>query len=129
MKRKKHIALGIAVKGITGSKNLVSILNRFGHCLNYNCLEELETAIGSAIQDREAACPEGTVQDLPFGVAFDNFDELTETLSGSDTLLNPISVSRQSKHKRACCGPCCTGKSQKTKKKVIRSSGSATSSL
>ena len=96
VKPKKHIALGMAVKGMTGSKNLVSILNRFGHCLNYNCLEELETAIGSAIQDREVACPEGTVQDLPFGVAFDNFDELTETLSGSDTLHDTMGILYQS---------------------------------
>ena len=96
VKPKKHIALGMAVKGMTGSKNLVSILNRFGHCLNYNCLEELETAIGSAIQDREVACPEGTVQDLPFGVAFDNFDELTETLSGSDTHHDTMGILYQS---------------------------------
>lgn len=96
VKPKKHIALGMAVKGMTGSKKLVSILNRFGHCLNYNCLEEMETSIASAIQEREVACPEGTVQDLPFGVAFDNFDEFTETLSGCDTLHDTMGILYQS---------------------------------
>ena len=94
---KKHLALGMAVKGMTNSKKLVGILNRFGHCLNYTCLEEIETEIGSAIQEKKKSCPEGALQSIPFGIAFDNFDEFTETLSGSDTLHDTMGIFYQNK--------------------------------
>ena len=86
VKPKKHVALGITVKSMTGRKQLVTMLNRFGHCLNYSAVEELETAVGYAIHEKEQTCPDGTVPNLPMGVAFDNFDELSNTLSGADTL-------------------------------------------
>ena len=31
--RGKHLSLGIALKSMTGSKSLVLLLNRFGHCI------------------------------------------------------------------------------------------------
>lgn len=88
----KHITLGMALKSITGSKKLVQVMNRFGHCVNYSCLEELETATAEALKGREKACPEDTIPGLPMGLAFDNFDELTQTLSGSDTLHDTMGI-------------------------------------
>ena len=64
----------------------MQVMNRFGHCVNYICLEGLETAAAKALKDREKTCPEHTVPGLLMGLPFDNFDELTQTLSGSDTL-------------------------------------------
>ena len=95
MKPKKHVTLGIAVKSMTGSKQLVTMLNRFGHCLNYSAVEERETAVGYAIHEKEETCPmkkNGTVPNLPMGVAFDNFDELSNTLSGADTLHDTMGI-------------------------------------
>ena len=88
----KHVALGMSVKSVTGSKKMVEVLNRFGHCLNYNKLEELETATTEKIQDRQLTCPEGTVVGSPMGLAFDNFDELTQTLSGTDSLHDTMGI-------------------------------------
>ena len=87
VKPQKHVAVGIAVKSMTGSKQLVTILNRLGHCINYSQVEELETSLASSIIEKQKACPEGTVPGVAMGLAFDNFDELTNTLSGSDTLM------------------------------------------
>ena len=96
VKPKKHIALGMTLKSVTDSKQVVNIVHRFGHCLNYNALLEIETAIGSGFQDRQVASSDRAVPDLPFGVTFDNFDELTETLSGSDTLHDTMGILYQS---------------------------------
>lgn len=71
-KTAKHVTLGIALKSITGSKKLVQVMNRFGHCINNSCLEELETATAEAIKERRKACPEDVTPGLPMGLAFDN---------------------------------------------------------
>ena len=102
VKPKKHVALGIAVKSMTGSKQLVTMLNRFGHCLNYSAVEELETAVGYAIHEKEQTCPDGTVPNLPMGVAFDNFDELSNTLSGADTLHDTMGILYQVEGSASC---------------------------
>ena len=82
----------VFLKSITGSKKLVQVMNRFSHCINYNCLEQLETATAEAIQERKKACPEDTLRGVPIGLAFDNFDEMTQTLSGSNTLHDTMGI-------------------------------------
>lgn len=52
VKPAKQVALGVAIKSVTGSKKVVQVLNRFGHCINYNCLEELETETAEQLQER-----------------------------------------------------------------------------
>ena len=47
--------------------------------IKYTCIEELETAIGSAIEIKQKACPDSTVRLMPMGLAFDNYDELSNT--------------------------------------------------
>lgn len=78
--------------GWTGSRKLVENLNRLGQCINYSVLEELETASAEAIQDRKLHCPDGTFECLPMRLAFDNYDELTDTLSGKDTLHDTMGI-------------------------------------
>ena len=39
----KHLKLGIAVKSLTGSRKVIEMLNRYGHCSNYHMIEEIET--------------------------------------------------------------------------------------
>ena len=45
----KHVSLAILVKSLTGSAELVKVLNRFGHSVSYDVLEEIETAIASTV--------------------------------------------------------------------------------
>jgi len=49
VKTPKHIGLAVLVKSLTGSAELVKILNRFGHSISYDLLEEAETAIASNV--------------------------------------------------------------------------------
>uniref|UniRef100_UPI00358E4ECA uncharacterized protein n=1 Tax=Myxine glutinosa TaxID=7769 RepID=UPI00358E4ECA len=83
---RKHIAMGIGVKSMTGSRKLVTMLNRLGHSINYKCAEELEAKIALVQQGRDQASPEGTWQNAPMGLAFDNYDEICCTFSGANTL-------------------------------------------
>ena len=41
----KHIALLMTMKSITGSSEVVTLLNRFGHGVSYTKLKEIETAM------------------------------------------------------------------------------------
>ena len=99
IKPEKHIPLGIAIKSISRSQKLIDILNRFGHCINYHCIEELETDIAPAIERRGEACSDGTVKSLPMGVAFNNYDELSNTLSVANTLHNTMGILYQNEPK------------------------------
>ena len=65
------------------SAELITLINRFGHCENYSFSLELETALGRAIQESSNLLtpqivrnPEG---ESTFHSDFDNFDQLTAT--------------------------------------------------
>ena len=45
VKTPKHVMLSSTIKSLTGSSELVAIVNRFGHGISYSQVEELETAI------------------------------------------------------------------------------------
>ena len=40
-KLQKHLMLGIALKSLTGSRNVIEIMNRLGHCVSYHTIEEI----------------------------------------------------------------------------------------
>ena len=41
-KPQKHLMLGIALKSLTGSRKIIEIMNRLGHCASYHTMEEVE---------------------------------------------------------------------------------------
>ena len=41
----KHLQIGMTIKSLTGSKKVVTMLNRLGHCIRYNGTEELKTEL------------------------------------------------------------------------------------
>ena len=92
LKPRKHILMGLSLKSLTGSKKILSILNRMGHSINYHAVEEIETNLAFDILNRQLNCPAGTASGVPCGLAFDNYDELTHTLSGSDTLHDTMGI-------------------------------------
>ena len=49
MKKKlpKHISLAMSIKHLTGSKQLISLLNRMGHSSSYEENEEVETSLAN----------------------------------------------------------------------------------
>ena len=80
------------VKSLTGSRKLMSVLNRFGHCISYSKEEELETELATAIQNQQKSCPKGAKYGPVMGNAFDNYDEMVQTLSGFNTLHDTMGI-------------------------------------
>ena len=52
MKPSKHLCLALTLKSLTGSRKIIEILNRFGHCVGYYGAEQLETQLATTICDR-----------------------------------------------------------------------------
>jgi hypothetical protein len=96
VKPSKHCLLGMGVKSMTGSKKLINILNHFGHSIGYNKAEELETDLAMTISATDQTTPDGIKcqEGLATGLAFDNYDENTETLSGSGTLHDTVGITK-----------------------------------
>jgi len=49
IKLPKHVGLAMAVRHITGSKEIVTILNRLGHCSSYDEIERVDTGLAKEI--------------------------------------------------------------------------------
>ncbi|KAK3764230.1 hypothetical protein RRG08_045716 [Elysia crispata] len=83
----KHILLGVSVRHLTGSSQLIHILNRFGHTISYSAILEIETAICDNITDNDHLFPRQirTDNNLVTHFCWDNFDLAEETLTGADT--------------------------------------------
>ena len=86
IKTPKHVTLPLTVKSLTGSAELVTILNRFGHALSYSQIEELETALAEkeiAKEQHGIIVPSACSMGVPAVFCWDNNDLLEETLSGT----------------------------------------------
>ena len=77
IKSAKHICLGLGLKSLTSSRHIVEILNHFGHCIDYNTADSLETDLATSITDRQQATPDGIQQQpgLCTSLAWDNYDD------------------------------------------------------
>ncbi|KMQ92559.1 hypothetical protein RF55_7436 [Lasius niger] len=94
IKPSKHISLGMALKGLTNSKKIVNIINKYGHCCSYTVLEELETEATFSSSSRSDICPEDILRssNLCTSVAFNNFDRFVDTTSGKGTLHDTVGI-------------------------------------
>ena len=93
----KHLQIGMAIKSLTGRKKVVTMLNRLDHCINYNGTEELETELTYNCSNANQITPAGMSNEksCSTGLAFDNYDRFTETLSGKDTLHDTVGIAYQ----------------------------------
>jgi hypothetical protein len=83
----KHLLLGMTIRHLTGSAEVVTLINRLGHCASYTCLLELETAMCKHIDERNSIIP-STVspqRNIVTHLCWDNFDMREETPSGAGT--------------------------------------------
>jgi len=55
----KHQSLGLGLGTLTGSKALLTILNRFGHCISYDEVKRLETEMAYTCSDSGCETPAG----------------------------------------------------------------------
>ena len=91
--------MGLGMKSLTGSRRVIEILNRLGHSICYHTAETTETELASNISKKDKLIPDMLLQkpDLSTGLAWDNHDELTDTLSGRDTFHDTVGVCYQNK--------------------------------
>lgn len=81
----KAMALGVAVRQISGSQRVIKILNQFGHCCSPDVLYKHDSALTKAISDEDVFVPRNIAQEVPSTVVWDNNDFLEETPSGKGT--------------------------------------------
>ncbi|KAH9635594.1 hypothetical protein HF086_012263 [Spodoptera exigua] len=82
------------MKSLTNSRQVITILNRYGHTIGYNLAEELETEMTyTSIQDNKVI-PKGIIAANGHSthVAFDNFDRFVDTTSGKDTMHDTVGI-------------------------------------
>ena len=85
----KHIGLGVTVKRLTGSKEVVKLLNSFGHSISYDEVIKLEKSfVQHTLLDRDegnAAIPSNIVAGKFVEAAADNLGFNEQTLDGKNT--------------------------------------------
>lgn len=72
IKPSKHITLGMTLKGLTNSRKIINIINKYGHCCSYTVLEELENEATFASAQQKFICPENNTRskNLSTGLAY-----------------------------------------------------------
>ena len=86
----KHIGLGSTLHQATRSKHLVDLFHKAGHCLSYQQILQVDTALAehtlkSLDSDSGAVIPPGLVESNFIHYTADNIDILDETLDGKNT--------------------------------------------
>ncbi|CAG2255235.1 unnamed protein product [Mytilus edulis] len=87
-KTPKHVALAIYLKTQTGSSEIVKIINRFGHSVSYDQVEEIETSIAEKMimnTEDDIFIPSIIRKGVFSSFCWDNNDLCEETLSGQGT--------------------------------------------
>lgn len=82
----KSLCLGLTVRHLTGSSQVVSLLSRLGHCASWNTVVSLDTSLAQLqlIEGRDKI-PKGFAKKVPTTLVWDNMDFGEETLSGGGT--------------------------------------------
>ena len=82
----KYVALGIAVRHMTRSKQLITMLSRKGHCNSYDDVEAMDTSIANEIIAKSdifgVVLPSNISTGVCVQVAGDNNDINEDTLDG-----------------------------------------------
>ena len=84
----KHLALGLTLKSMTGSKSVVTLMNCFGHCASGETVRRIDMGLESTTNSSTTNIPSEIVRkpNLGTAMAWDNFDINIETLSGAGTI-------------------------------------------
>ncbi len=97
LKPSKQLTMAMRIKCITSSKTVIGVLNHFTQCIHYNTAEKIVTSLATTIQDKQNSTPDGLLMlpGLCTGIAWHNYDELIETLSGAGTLHDTFGICYQ----------------------------------
>lgn len=81
----KSLSLGIATKHLTGSYQLIKLLNRLGHVASWDTVVSLDTSLAELQLTAGNDIPSDFSKDVPTVLVWDNIDFSEETLSGRGT--------------------------------------------
>ncbi|KAJ8030514.1 hypothetical protein HOLleu_26961 [Holothuria leucospilota] len=81
----KSLCLGLTVRHLTGSSQLLSLLNKFGHCSSWDTVIGLETSLAQLQLATSHLVPKGFAVKTPTVLVWDNIDFGEETVSGHGT--------------------------------------------
>ena len=81
----KAMALGLVVKHLTGSRELIDILHRLGHSVSYDTLRSYETSLAVHALSNRDKVPDKFEHGQPIVMVWDNIDFLEATRSGHNT--------------------------------------------
>ena len=82
----KSLCLGLTVRHLTGSSNVLSLLNRLGHYASWNTVVSLDTSLAQLqLLEGRDKIPKGFSKKAPTILVWDNIDFGEETLSGLGT--------------------------------------------
>ena len=86
----KHVLLCLTLRHLYRSKQLITLINKLGHCENYSFSLELETAIAKATQESSTLLSVQIIRSPQkasvFHSEFDNFDQLLNTITGKESI-------------------------------------------
>ncbi|KAL1268455.1 hypothetical protein QQF64_033818 [Cirrhinus molitorella] len=93
----KSLCLGLTVRHLTGSSQIVSLLNRLGHCASRDTVVSLDTSLAQLqlVEGRDKI-PKGFSKKVPTALVWDNIDFGEETLSGHGTTHHTNGIMLQS---------------------------------
>lgn len=93
----KSLCLGLTVRHLTGSSQIVSLLNRLGHCASWDTVVSLDTSLAQLqlVEGRDKI-PKGFSKKVPTILVWDNIDFGEETLSGCRTTHHTNGIMLQS---------------------------------
>jgi len=75
----KHVALPLTVKNLTGSKEVVTLLNRYGHGISYDQVLQIETTLAEEQLKSNGVVVPKTIKPNVFSTfCWDNIDILEE---------------------------------------------------
>jgi hypothetical protein len=80
----KHLLLAMSLRHLTGSAQIITMINRYGHCRSYSQIMEVETAMAQQIQQEYTLlpCNISTTGNKVSKLCWDNIDFNEETPSG-----------------------------------------------
>ena len=72
----KHLALALALKSMTGSRTVTSLINRFGHCASNEKARRIDMGLESTITQTSSIVPDTIVNNAntSIALAWDNFN-------------------------------------------------------
>lgn len=84
----KHVALGMTLRHMTGSSNIIGLVNGLGHCTSHTTVLEHDSALATLQLQQGKLVPDGFAKSLHTTLVWDNNDFTEETLTGQGTTHN-----------------------------------------